>query len=244
MQRRPRRRLTTVRARAGSGGTGPGGDRGRGRAGSASRRHVRPSARPPAGGGEKLLLNFPTPGPRADGGGRGDARRSWGAGGPAPGPSAARPGSAAAAASLPAVRPHSHGSPQGDGDRPRRTPAGWGPLSVLHLLLAGCAGAATTAPPARDAFLEEEGTPGRPHPSPPSLLLSPPAPPLRSRRGRTRAGLGLRLPARARSPELAPCTLLGAPSGARALRGVRGRRRGRAGSRLPAQHGAGARAGS
>jgi hypothetical protein len=72
-------------------------------------------------------------------------------------------------------------------------------------------------------------------PRPPSLLLSPPAPPLRSG---SRAGRGLRLPARARSPELALCCLLGAPSGAGALRGVRGPLGGPAVSCLPAQHGA------
>lgn len=60
-----------------------------------------------------------------------------------------------------------------------------GSLSLLHLQVAGRQEAATAAQPARDALLEEEGTPGRPHPaaslSPP--LAAGPAPPLRIARG-------------------------------------------------------------
>lgn len=92
-------------------------------------------------------------------------------------------------------------------------------------------------------YLRRREFPGARTPRPPSLF-SQPAPPLRSRRGRPRAGRGLRLPARARSPELASCCLLRAPSGAGSLRGVRERLGSLAVSSLPAQHGGGGRAGS
>lgn len=140
-----------------------------------------------------------------------------------PRPRAARPGSVAYAVrprrELTWVRPRSHGVAAG-----RRRPAeadARGGLSLLHLLLAGRREAATAAQPARDALLEEEGIPGRPHPaaslSPP--LTAGPAPPLPTGAAARRAGACgyLRAPAHrnSRSParlERLPARELGAGS--------------------------------
>lgn len=160
-----------------------------------------------------------------------------------PRPRAARSGSAAYVArprrELTWVRPHSLGSPRGEGGRPRWTPAGPSPFSTSSSRGAGRQRRRHSRP--GTLSLRRRELPGARTPRPPSLLLSPPAPPLRSR---PRAGRGLRLPARARSPELAPGCRPGAPSGAGARRGVRGRLGGPAVSRLPAQHGARGQAGS
>lgn len=244
MQRRHHRGWITARTPAGSGSTGQGGDRGAGQAGSEPRRHARPPAGP--GEGRSFSSTSRLPARQADSAGSGGASKSRGAGGRMPRPRAARPGSVAYVArprrELTWVRPHSHGSPRGEGGRPRRTPAGPSPFSTPCLRGAGRQRRPHSRPGTR--YLRRREFPGARTPRPPSLLLSPPAPPLRSRLGRPRAGQGLRLPARARSPELAPCCLLGAPSGAGALRGVRGRLGGPSVSRLPAQHGGGGWAGS
>lgn len=91
----------------------------------------------------------------------------------------------------------------GGGGGRRRGPRA---LSLLHLLVPGRPAAATTAEPARDALLQEEGVPWLPTPRPHSPPPSPgPAPSLLAGAG-AGAGRGLRLPARAavRSPELGP----------------------------------------
>lgn len=244
MQRRRHTGWTSTRTPAGPGSTGQGGDRGTGQAGSEPRRH----ARPPAGPGEGRSFSSTSRlwARQADSGRSGRALRNRGAGGWMPRPRAARPGSVVYIArprrELTWVRPHSHASSRGEGGRPRRTPAGPSPFSTSCSLGAGRQRRPHCRPGTR--YLRRREFPGACTPRPPTLLLSPPTPPLRSRRGRTRAGRGLRLPARARSPELAPCCLLGAPSGAGALRGVCRRLGGPAVLPLPAQHGGGGQAGS
>lgn len=130
-----------------------------------------------------------------DGGRSAGASASRGAGGWPPRPRAARPGSVADAA-----RPRreltwsgrTRAGRRGEkaAGRPRRTPAGPSPFSNLRL--AGRWEAATAAQPARDALLEEEGIPGRPHPaaslSPPPLAAGP-APPLPTGAAARRAGV-------------------------------------------------------
>lgn len=225
VQRRDHIGWTTTRTPAGSGSPGQGGDRGTGQAGSEPRRHARPPTGG-TGGGEKFLLNFQTPGPgsRTAAGARAPRQAGEQEGGrrglelPGRGQSPTPRGHAASLPGPAALARVAAG---------RRRPAeadARGALSLLHLLLAGRWEAATAAQPARDALLEEEGIPGRPHPeashSPP--LAAGPAPPLPTGAAARRGG-GLRLPARARSPELALRRPLGAPSGAGARRGVRGR---------------------
>lgn len=110
-----------------------------------------------------------------------------------PRPRAARPGSVAYAArprrELTWVRPRSHGVAAG-----RRRPAeadarGASPFSTSCSRGAGRQRRRHSRPGTR--YLRRREFPGARTPRPPSLLLSPPAPPLRSRRGRPRAGRGL-----------------------------------------------------